>query len=102
MLTTSITALLAGVQGLLPTLTSLAGSTSWVGTIITALETVVPDIIKNAPNEIAAVQSLITSLRSTSAPTPAELVALQAFEDQLDAAFEAAATAAGATVDDGA
>ena len=94
MLTASVAALLAGIQGLLPTLATLAGGSSWVSGLITVLETVVPDVVENAPNEIAAVQGLIASLK-TSTVNPAELVALEAFESQLDAAFEAAATAAG-------
>lgn len=51
--------------------------------------------VSESPTIVASVRQFIADLKATGAPSDAELATLQAYDDQLDAAFEAAATAAG-------
>ena len=89
-----IQTLLALVGGLLPTL-GVNGS-SVAARVISALENIVPVLAANASPLLTEVQSIIAALRNGSTPLAADqLAALDALDAQIDAQFEADATAAG-------
>lgn len=89
-----IQVLLTLVSGLLPSLG--VGGGSVVAQIIAGLENIVPVLAAEGATLLSEVQSIIASLRNGSTPLTADqLTALDALDAQIDAAFEADATAAG-------
>ena len=97
MLSIVITTIIPLLEGLLPDLAKISPPS--IAAIITALEAIIPV----ATSEIATVgpiiQNVISELQSNAAITPDQTATLTALDAQVDAAFEAAATAAGAPVD---
>ena len=93
MLSTAIETLLVLIQGLLPIVGIAAGSV--VDKIVAALVQIVPIIASDAANFLTPVKNIIVALQSSGNATPDQLAQLQALDAQIDAAFEAAATAAG-------
>jgi hypothetical protein len=85
----AIAAILAIIQLVAP-----GATTTLISAIITALEQIVPVVVQLAQDLMPQITNIINALRSNSAITQDQLVQLKAVEDQLDAAFEAAATAA--------
>jgi hypothetical protein len=77
------------LESLLPMLASAtSGQTQ---NIITLLENIVPVIVKEASDLVAPVQNIIAQLQTGAQVTPAQIAALQAQSDALDAALDAAA-----------
>ena len=70
-------------------------SAAVIDKILVSLIKIVPIIAAQLPNLVSAVQNIIVSLKSTGALTPDQMTATNALNAQVDAAFEAAATAAG-------
>ena len=93
MLSAAIETILTLIEGLLP---AVGVTSSIVETILTALIKIVPIIAANATNFITPVKNIIAALQSSGAVTTDQMTALQALDAQCDAAFEAAATSAGA------
>lgn len=89
----AVQVLLSLVAGLLPEFG--VASTSVISKIMTALETLVPNLIQNAPHLLAPIQNIIAALQSQGNLTPDQVTSLDSMEADTDAAFEAAATAAG-------
>ncbi|MDE2106270.1 MAG: hypothetical protein KGL39_54120 [Patescibacteria group bacterium] len=86
--------LLTLVSGLLPSLG--VSSTNVIAQIIAGLENIVPVLASEGAALLTEVQSIIASLRNGSTPLTADqLTALDTLDAQIDAAFEADATAAG-------
>ena len=83
------------LAGLMPYLDTLASP--GVAAIITALEGLLPAIVSEVGAVGPIVQSIIAELSSNAAITPAQTAALSALDAQVDAAFEAAAIAAGSS-----
>jgi hypothetical protein len=82
---------------LLALLTQVAGATGEVSTItsiINALITLVPTLVKEYNDLVPIVKNLITALSTNTVTTQDQLTTLQALDAQVDADFEAAATAA--------
>lgn len=94
MFATAIETLLTLIEGLLPEL-GVSSAANVVNQILNALIVIVPIIAQNAQNFLTPVKNIIAALQSSGAVTPAQMSALQALDAQVDAAFEAAATAAG-------
>ncbi len=90
-----VTAVVALLTSLLPTITAAAGASSVVDNIVTTLINLIPLLANVGTELIAEVQNIIAVVKGSGAVTPAQMAALQAAEVQLDASFEAAATAAG-------
>lgn len=93
-----VTVIISLLSGLLPLVESagLSSATSAViDKIITTLSTVIPIVVTDVSDLVPEIQNIIATLKSSSAVTPAQLTALQAQEATLDAAFNAAAIAAG-------
>ena len=84
-----ITLVVTMLESLLPMLASAtSGQTQ---NIITLLENIVPVIVKEASDLVAPVQNIIAQLQTGAQVTPAQIAALQAQSDALDAALDAAA-----------
>ena len=84
--------ILSMVSDFLPAITSGAVAAD---STVTALEQIVPLAISTGTALLPAIQSIIASLTGGATLTAAQLATLQALDAQCDAAFEAAATAAG-------
>lgn len=69
------------------------------GQIIAALIQIVPVLVKEASDLAPVVRNIITALKADPATTAEQLAALEALDQQVDQAFEAAATAAQAEDD---
>lgn len=80
---------------LLPLIGTATAGAPNVGSVLAILEQFVPLAINEGPALVAPIQKFIADLKSTGTPTDVELAQLDAYDDQLDAAFEAAAAAAG-------
>lgn len=78
------------VQAVLPKLAS-PQTVDLVNTIITTLEKILPDVIKAGQELATTVQNTISALKGTDGITPDQWNALDAFEKQIDAEFDAAA-----------
>lgn len=89
----AVQVLLSLVAGLLPEFG--VASTSVIAKIMTALETLVPNLIANAPQLLAPIQNIIASLQQQGNLTPDQVATLDTMEADTFAAFQAAATAAG-------
>jgi len=83
---TAIAAVLGLVEEILPLIT--AGGK--VGSVISMLETVVPLIAKGAAALYQPVKNILAALQSDGSVTPAQALQLQALDQQVDAAFDAA------------
>jgi predicted histidine transporter YuiF (NhaC family) len=92
MLTTLATSVIALLTEILPTV----GVGTSVGTVITTLTQLIPVAVSEGQALLTPIKNIIAALSGNDAVTPAELTQLQALDAQTDAAFEAAAKAAGA------
>jgi hypothetical protein len=90
MLTTIITAILA----LLTEIAPAVSTASVVAKIIANLVALLPAIVQEAKDLAPTVKNIIATLRGNAATTPEQLDQLDAIEAPIDAAFDAAATAA--------
>lgn len=79
------------VSTALPNLAS-AKTVELVANIITILEKILPDVIAAGKELATTVQNTIAALKGTDGITPEQWAALDAFEKQIDAEFEQAAT----------
>lgn len=83
----AITALLAIIAQIAPSL----GAPAIVTSIITTLENLIPFLIKEIQDAGPLVQNIIDALKGNTSITPEQLAALDALEAKIDAEFEAAA-----------
>lgn len=90
----AIETLLTLIQGLLAD--AGVASTSLIDRILISLIAIVPIIAENAQDFLTPVKNIIAALQSSGNVSPAQMAQLQALDAQVDAAFEAAAAAAGA------
>lgn len=93
-----MTAIVAAVVALLTSLLPLiesAGASALVDKIITTLISIIPQAVQFAEDLVPEIQNIIGVLKSSNAVTPAQFSALEAAEESIDDAFEAAAAAAG-------
>ena len=87
-----VTSVLAMIQALLPAITSTANA-AMIGGIITALTNMLPYIIQEVSALVVPVKNIIAALSANPATEADQLSQLQALDQQVDAAFEAAAAA---------
>jgi hypothetical protein len=85
-----ITSVLAMIQALLPAITSTANASIIAG-VITALTNMLPFIIQEVEALVTPVKNIIAALSANPATEATQLAQLQALDQQVDAAFEAAA-----------
>lgn len=91
-MSSSLTSLLT----LLVTIVGGLTDSTQIGTVIATLEQIIASGIEEVEAVGPIIQNIIAALQNSSSVTPAQLATLQTQEAALDAAFEAAATAAGA------
>ena len=89
-MTIAIQALLGLITNLIPLLTSSANA-SLIDSIIKTLTEFVPFIIDEISALYTPVKNIIAALSATPATNAAQLAQLQVLDQQVDAAFEAAA-----------
>lgn len=87
-------AFVALMTQLLPTLEG-AGASNLIESIVNTLISLIPVAVQWAQDLIPSIQNIITTLKSNAAVTPTQISTLEALEAQYDAAFQAAAAAAG-------
>jgi hypothetical protein len=92
-----LAALTASVVTLLTQMLPLiGGSSDALASIVAALVNLIPAVIQEAESLVPEIKAIIAALASNPAATSIQLQTLAALDAQVDAAFEAAATAAGA------
>lgn len=87
-----ITLALSLLQALIPSLGT--ANAALIAQIINGLVALVPILINEYQSLLPIIQNVIAVLKGNGAVTPDQIAALEAMEVQIDAAFEAAATAA--------
>ena len=89
----AIPAIIAMIEQFLPLLGTSAATTSMIGTIITALENIIPLIVDFAPTVYQSVKNIIIALKADPATTATQWDVLDAIDAKLDAANDAAIAA---------
>ncbi len=89
-MTIAIQALLGLITNLIPLLTSSANA-SLIDSIIKTLTEFIPFIVDEISALYTPVKNIIAALSATPATNAAQLAQLQVLDQQVDAAFEAAA-----------
>ena len=89
-----VTAIVTLLSSLLPAITSGSAASSVIDQIIVTLINIIPLIAQVVPALLSEIQNIVAALKG-SPLTEAQFQSLQTAEAALDAAFEAAATAAG-------
>lgn len=88
-----MSAAILALLGVLSQIAPVLGSSA-ITSVITALVQIVPTLITTVEDVVPMVKNIIAALQSNTAVTADQLAQLQALDAQVDAAFEAAATAA--------
>lgn len=88
-----MSAAIMALLGVLSQIAPVLGSSS-ITSVITALVQIVPALVTTVEDVVPMVKNIIAALQSNTAVTADQLAQLQALDAQVDAAFEAAATAA--------
>lgn len=86
----ALVALLSVLAQIAPSL----GSSSTITAIINALVQIIPVLVQEVEDVVPMVKNIIAALSANPAATADQLATLQTLDAQVDAAFEAAATAA--------
>jgi phage-related protein len=94
MLSGLATAVVTMLSALLPIITG--GASTEIDSIINVLIQLIPAVVQEVEQLGPIFTNIITALKGSTAITQAQLAQLATVETQYDAAFEAAATAAGA------
>jgi len=89
-MTAAIQGILTLIGQIVPMLTSPANA-RLLGPIISTLAEVLPYVSEEIATLYVPVKNIISALNSSPAASKGQLAQLQALDDQLDAAFEAAA-----------
>jgi hypothetical protein len=89
-----VTAVLAAVLGIIQTLIPIASGSQGVTSILALLTNLIPVAIKEYNDLLPIIQNIIRALKDDPTTTPDQLVQLEALNQQVDQAFEAAATKA--------
>jgi hypothetical protein len=93
MLSTLAASIVAALSALMPILTS-AGATQ-IEPIVSLLVNLIPALVGELTSLIPEVKNIIAALQGNGSVTAAQMTTLATLDAQCDAAFEAAATAAG-------
>lgn len=87
MISTTILAVLAMIEQILPLLGAASPTVAIVESVITALTQLMPYIVNEIGTVYTAVKNIIAQLQNSGAPTADQLTALQALDTQVDAAW---------------
>lgn len=89
----AIPAIIALIEQILPLLGASAATSGLIGTIITALENIIPLIVEVAPTVYNSIKNIITALKADPTTTVDQWAKLDVIDAQLDAANDAAIAA---------
>lgn len=91
------------IQALLPILTSVASETSsstMLNQIVTFLAGLIPLLVNEAAVLLAPVENIIANIEGNGVVSSADMAAVEALRDQIDAAIDAQAKADGLSTGD--
>lgn len=91
-----LTTLLPLIAKIVP---AIAGNSSMVSTVINSMVEITPVLVQEYKDVLPSVKNIIVALKADPTTTQAQLIQLKALDEQVDAAFEAAALAAEAEDD---
>jgi hypothetical protein len=86
---TAVQAVLTVLEDLAPLITN----SKQISGVVTFLEQIIPVVVQEAQDLLQPIQNIIAALSANPAATSDQLAALTTLDAQVDAAFEAAATA---------
>lgn len=89
-----ISAIVTAVVSLLTQFLPLINSSAQVAKVIETLVAILPNVAQVAQDLVQPIKNIINALSANPAADADQIAALQALDQQYDAAFEAAATAA--------
>ena len=89
-----ISGVLALIQQLLPALGTSTATAALITKIVSILVEITPIVVQEYNDLLPIVKNIITALKADPTTTAAQMIALKSLDLQVDAAFEAAATAA--------
>lgn len=87
MISSTILAVLAMIEQILPMIGSTSTTVTMIESVINALTQLMPFIVNEVSTVYTAVKNIITQLSNSGAPTPDQLAALQSLDAQVDAAW---------------
>ncbi len=90
MISTTILAVLAMIEQILPLVGTSSATVTMIESIVTALTQLMPYIVNEITTVYTAVKNIIAQLQNTGAPTADQLAALASLDAQVDAAWTAA------------
>jgi hypothetical protein len=90
MISSTILAVLSMIESVLPLLGTSSATTSTLGSIISALTSLMPYIVNEVSTVYTSVKNIIAQLQNSGAPTADQLSALQSLDAQVDTAWTAA------------
>ena len=87
MISTTILAVLAMIEQILPLIGTSTTTVTMIGSIVTALTQLMPYIVNEISTVYTAVKNIIAQLQNSGAPTATQIAALQSLYAQVDAAW---------------
>lgn len=87
MISSTILAVLAVIEQILPLIGTSSATASMIGSIINALTQLMPYIVNEISTVYTAAKNIIAQLSNSGAPTPDQLAALTSLDAQVDAAW---------------
>lgn len=90
MISTTILAVLAMIEQILPLIGTSSATVTVIESVISALTQLMPYIINEISTVYTAVKNIIAQLQNSGAPTADQLTALQSLDAQVDAAWTTA------------
>lgn len=90
MISSTILAVLAMIEQILPLVGTSSATVTMIGTVVNALTSLMPYIVNEIETVYTAVKNIIAQLQNSGAPTADQLAALAALDAQVDAAWTAA------------
>ena len=87
MISSTILAVLAMIEQILPLIGTSSATVTMIASIINALTQLMPFIVNEIGTVYTAVKNIIAQLQNTGAPTADQLAALAALDAQVDAAW---------------
>jgi len=91
-----MSAIITAVIALLGQILPLVQNSQQIASIIVTLIQIVPVLVKEAQDLVQPVKNIIAALQTNAATTEEQMATLKELDAQVDADFEAAATAASA------
>ena len=89
-----MSAIITAVVALLGQILPLVQNSAQVASVIATLIQIIPVLVKEAQDLVQPIKNIIAALQTNAATTEEQMATLKAIDAQVDADFEAAATAA--------